>query len=147
MTKKSLEKFLLNAQAQHQPGSYQHKAKPSPILAIDYGEKFCGFAWSPDGVTALILNVVPTNQALSTIESILEKKQIRHIIFGLPLAPDGGENHICDRIKQFAQTLKTDSQKIRFINERGSSKNTIKQKKQRIDDQAALNILQYYLDS
>jgi RNase H-fold protein (predicted Holliday junction resolvase) len=147
MAKNNLKSFLLNAHAEQDQPSKKIEQKKYPILSIDYGEKFCGLAWSPDGITALLIKVTPTPQAEKETKELLSQKKIKTLVLGLPTAPDGGENHICAITRTFAQKFSSKELTIKFVNERGSSRATIQGKNKRIDDQAALNILKYYLES
>jgi RNase H-fold protein (predicted Holliday junction resolvase) len=146
MSKNNLKAFLLNADAEQQKPNKNIEQKNYPILSIDYGEKFCGIAWSPDAITSLPLQVVPTNTAKKIVQTLINQKKIQTLVLGLPTAPDGGENHICEMTRKFAQNFCSKKKQIIFVNERGSSQATLKRKNNRIDDQAALNILKYYLE-
>lgn len=115
-----------------------------PIIALDWGEKFCGLAWTPDGSVCLPAGVFPGTQIAEEIKKIAQKKQAKKIIIGLPISGDGNENHICASIRNFAK--KEITIPYEFCNERGSSQATISpDKKDRIDDLAAARILEHYL--
>jgi len=111
-------------------------------LGVDFGEKFCGLAFSPDGICVLPLAVIPTKDLENKIRQIVTEKHIRKIIFGLPFLPDGKENRICPIIRKFAgkfESLAT----IGFVNERFSSKTVYGKGEERIDDLAAIRILEF----
>ncbi len=138
--KKIPSPLLRNLEAQNQARS-SFKGIP-PILALDYGEKFCGLAFSPDGVCALPLEVVKTPEIEKRIRDIVNKKSVQSMVIGLPLLPDGKENKLCGVIRQFAKKIE-DLAPVTFINERFSSKSVIPQKTERIDDFAAVKILEF----
>ncbi len=141
MKKKIKQVFLDNLA---QISANQSKAKISPVLALDYGEKFCGLAWSPDGVVALPLKVVPTANSREILTEIYAKKQCQKLIVGLPISGDGTENKTCQQIRNFAKSLTISN--LEFVNERNSSQATFSgEKNERIDDLAAAKILEFWL--
>ena len=46
-----------------------------PLLGLDYGTKFCGLAFSPDGICVFPLEVVKTIDISSRIKTILTTKK------------------------------------------------------------------------
>ena len=136
-----------------QVNAAQNLAKLSPILALDYGKKMSGLAWSPDGVVVFPLQVVETKSRENLqeiVENTFREKNCQQLIIGLPISGDGGENKICEKIRNFAGFL--DIENIEFVNERNSSQETFfrgksNQPKPRIDDLAAARILEYWLES
>lgn len=115
------------------------------ILALDYGEKYCGLAFSPDGICALPMAIIPTDEISSFLKKILFEKKIQKIIFGLPLQQDGSENELCQKIRAFAKQWEPDGT-VAFVNERDSSKSDIPiSSNERNDDLAAARILEFYL--
>lgn len=121
----------------------QSSAPQQTLLALDWGEKFCGIAWTPDGQVCIPIGVFPRIQILNKIHKIAQEKDIKKIVIGLPISGDGSENHICAAIREFAKKIK--DIEIKWSNERGSSQATISPNKQRIDDLAAVQILEQYL--
>lgn len=123
----------------------ENSSQKKILLALDWGEKFCGLAWTPDGQVCLPIGVFPRTQIENKIKEFAQKKEATKIIIGLPISGDGEENHICQAIRTFAQ----DSilLPIAWVNERGSSQATLSPKKERIDDLAAVQILERYLQS
>ncbi|MDH3324531.1 MAG: RuvX/YqgF family protein [Candidatus Peregrinibacteria bacterium] len=114
------------------------------VLALDYGEKFCGLAWSPDGVVVLPVGVFSLNEILGEIIKVLNEKQIDLVIVGLPVSSDGSENEVCGMIRKFVEKLEPVA-KVELVNERFSSQRVLSSDKDRIDDLAAARILEYYL--
>ena len=118
--------------------------KISPVMALDWGEKVCGIAWTPDGSVCLPYGTFPRTKITNEINKFIQEKSLQKIIIGLPISGDGGENHICQAIREFAeQEIKIPYE---FCNERGSSQAIMTPKKDdRIDDLAAAQILERYL--
>lgn len=117
--------------------------KQNPLLALDWGEKFCGLAWTPDGQVCLPLGVFERTQIENMINKFAQEKGIRKIIVGLPISGDGTENHICNSIREFVKNFINID--VEWSNERGSSQATISPNNERIDDLAAVHILEQYL--
>ena len=130
------KKFLTNLSLENQ----QQREKTPPILAIDFGEKFCGIAFSPDGAVIFPLGIFATAEIFLKIKNFLKTKKIEKIIVGLP---DCGEK-IRAKIFQFAKNLQIFGKKIEFENERFSSKIAGKIAA-RNDDVAAAKILEFFL--
>jgi RNase H-fold protein (predicted Holliday junction resolvase) len=138
--KKISPRTLQNLELQNQ------EIAPSPegknILALDYGEKFCGLAFSPDGVCTFPLEVVETGLIEERMKEIMNNKSVHKLVVGLPLFPDGKENKLCGVIRIFAKKFET-LVPVEFINERYSSKLVVPQQADRIDDFAAVKILEF----
>lgn len=115
-----------------------------PLLALDWGSKNCGLAWTPDGSVCLPLGIFPIDATPTMIRNFLTEKTIAELIVGLPLSEDSTENDTCTRIRSFTQQFESILPVI-FVNERGSSQATISPDRNRIDDLAAAQILQNYL--
>ena len=147
MKNQNLHQFLTDAAARSER-STESTRNPGqfPVLAVDYGEKFCGLAWSLDGTVVLPIAVVKTAEAKPRITELCGNKNICTLVFGLPVTTDGRENHVCAQIRAFAQSC-AHLATVDFVDERGSSRGTIaKDAAQRIDDLAAVNILGYWLE-
>lgn len=115
----------------------------NPLLALDWGEKFCGLAWTPDGQVCLPVGVFIRTEIETMINKFIQEKSIQKIIVGLPISGNGTENHICDSIREFVKnSIHID---VEWVNERGSSQATVTPGKERIDDLAALQILEQFL--
>lgn len=131
--------YSLELQNEHVHKTPQQK----PLLALDWGEKFCGLAWTPDGQVCLPLGIFKRTQIEDMINKFAQEKKITKIIVGLPISGDGTENHICKSIREFVKNSIHISSE--WSNERGSSQATISPDKNRIDDLAAIQILEQYL--
>jgi len=118
-------------------------ANNEPLLALDWGEKYCGLAWTPDGIVSLPIGVFPRTQISNEIKKLAQEKSVKKLVVGLPISGDGSENHICETIRTFVKN--NISLPIEWCNERGSSQATIPRDNKRIDDLAALHILERHL--
>ena len=114
-----------------------------PLLALDWGEKYCGLAWTPDGIVCLPIGVFPRTQIPNEIKKIAQKKTVKKIIIGLPISGNGNENNICKSIREFVKNNIYLS--VEWCNERGSSQAAIRKNTERIDDLAAVYILERHL--
>jgi len=119
------------------------------ILAVDYGEKYCGLAIATDGHTVLPAAVVQRARLEEAIDSMIKDYQVEVLVIGLPLSSDGSQNHICQQINTVAEKLEQKYTKltIELVNERFSSQAVLSGDKSRIDDLAAMQILEFYLAS
>lgn len=134
---------LKNLEAQHEHGGSVSLGVNT--LAIDYGTKFTGVAFADSSGAMIPLGVYDTDESLeSHIQQLIEAKEIKLLIFGLPLGQDGSENPLCKLIKKFAQKFASTSLQIDYVNEKYSSALTIGKEGERIDDLAALQILEFY---
>ncbi|MCF7905644.1 RuvX/YqgF family protein [Candidatus Gracilibacteria bacterium] len=132
--------WLASLEAQNE-GEYSKKNTLQNVLGVDFGKKFCGLAFSPDGMCIIPLEVVETSHIESRIQQILRAKKIQTIVFGLPILPDGRENSLCADIRQLAGKLQSLS-RIEFVNERFSSQTVVSRAKRK-DDLAAVRILEF----
>lgn len=124
------------------------KMKKTKILAaIDFGEKYCGIAYSPNQVNVFPVAVVEIDAVESRLSVLIEDKGVTHLVLGLPYSTDGSENKLCAQVRQFARRLKRQfGLPIDFVDERYSSKSAVTDKSNnRLDDRAAAQILEYYL--
>lgn len=112
--------------------------------AIDYGEKHCGIAYSPNGTNVFPLSIVPPEALETALVTIIEDKKITGFVVGLPLSTDGSDNPLCQEVRQLARRLKRQFDRpVEFVDERYSSKAVAGVG--RVDDLAAGQILEYYL--
>ena len=134
---------------------------PARLLGIDYGEARIGLAVSDDlGFLAPPLETIHCKQThpLERIAAIIKERQIAKIIIGLPLRLDSTEGPAAEKVRAFAQRLKSALPPLpmEFVDETYSTmdaqsrlheagRNT-KQSKAIIDQAAAVVILQGYLD-
>lgn len=96
------------------------------ILAIDYGTKRFGLAWS-DTTLGVVLpygliegNTVPNR--ITALINLLKKERIDKIVVGYPLGTDSKENKNTERVQKFVFELqKQTTLPIEFHDERFSS--------------------------
>jgi len=124
------------------------------ILAVDYGEKFIGFALSDERKKIAFPYKIIQNKGkkffLEEIRKICQKEKIEKIIFGLPIGLSGRETKQTQRVKVLVNYLsKKINLPIELVDERMSSKivqKTFSKKMKRIDNLSATIILQSYLE-
>ncbi len=123
----------------------------SPFLGIDYGAKFCGIAFSPDGVCVFALKVVPTEEVEETLSTLIAQKKIKTLVIGIPISPNNQVNEICQTIYVLAKNWEQCfGIPILFQNEKFSTQEGMKfktSKEKRADHLAAAKILEYYLET
>ena len=134
----------------------------SRILAIDHGTVRIGLALSDE--LELVANPFKTIDAQHeperTIALIVQEKRIAKIVLGMPFRMDGQRGDAAERVEKFAERLGKELRHeipIEFVDERLSSveaeaslsRSGITDKKERkevVDQLAAVVILQDYLD-
>ncbi|MFD2157799.1 Holliday junction resolvase RuvX [Rubritalea tangerina] len=147
--------------------SYNDKDDPynmeelHPALGIDHGEARIGLAITdPIGILAHPLETIHCQQTdpIERINTLIEQRQVKQIIIGLPLRMDGTEGSAAAKIRDFANDLKASLSTplpLHFIDERlttvsaaeklhAAGKNAKKQKGL-IDQAAAVEILSDWL--
>ncbi len=136
--------------------------EPGRILAIDYGERRVGLALSDElGIIASGAGTLQNDGDLVTrIQALIEERQVRMVILGLPLTLRGEHGSSADMVEKFAEQLRAATTRpVELIDERFTSsiaERTIRdmgvgKKKRRdkgkIDEIAAIILLQGYLDT
>ena len=134
-------------------------------LGIDLGEKRIGISISdPTGLIAQPLSTLQRRLGkrfpMSTLSSIIEKYEVRHIILGLPLALSGKDTSWTQTVRELAVTLENHFKiPVHLVDERFTSSRAeriiktlgMKKKKRRdkklVDRISAVLILQSWLDS
>lgn len=131
------------------------------IVAIDYGLKRTGLAWTdPLQIIATALETVPTETLLDRLKAIMAKEKVEAIVLGWPTRLDGSDTDTTAPVRALATQLKGlyPTLRIDFQDEQFSSKNAMQamiqggvpKKKRRdkalIDQVSAVLILQDYLE-
>ncbi len=129
-------------------------------LGIDYGEKRIGIAISdPLRLTAQPLSFIPNSgNVIDQFKKVLLDYEVEGFVLGLPKNREGGDSLKCQEVREFGEKLTTAlGIKLIYWDERFStvavSRHLIaadvsrKKRKNIIDSQAAMFILQGYLDS
>lgn len=134
------------------------------VMAIDYGEARIGLALSDAlGMLAHPLETVPGQDkkaARGRIVSLVSEREVGTVLIGLPLRMDGSEGTAVERVRAFTKRLRRDLPEgieILEIDERLSTVaameklhaagRTEKNSRDRIDQAAAMEFLQEYLDA
>ena len=124
------------------------------ILALDYGEKRIGVAkGSTEIKIALPFSIIKNNGnnfVISEILDIISEENIELLLIGLPIGLSGKNTKQTDIINNFIKLIENKIDiPIITIDERFTTKSAnslSNNKKRRIDDIAAMIILQNYLD-
>lgn len=139
-------------------------SRQSRVLAIDYGEARIGLALSDElGMLAHPLETVPgqdKKQAVARIAELAGERGVGTVLIGLPLRMDGSEGTAVEKVRRFAKKLRpllAEPVEIVEVDERLSTVaameklhaagRTEKNSRDRIDQAAAMEILQEYLDA
>lgn len=129
------------------------------ILGLDYGTKRIGVAVSSETNTSAFplqtISRVSDAQALEEIRALATEYDIAQIVVGLPLDQHGAEGTMAHTVKAFASQLRSVAS-VEYIDERFTSRmshdqmhgagRTEKEQRAIVDQIAAQNILQLYLD-
>ncbi len=117
------------------------------ILAIDYGVKNIGLAWTQTGLDVVMPFGVVNN--LKELVLLIKKEKIDKVIIGLPLGLDGKENNNTKKVRQFSEDLNQEiNLSIEFVDERFTSAGADRFGSEGAsrDEKAAMLILQTYLE-
>jgi len=131
------------------------------ILGVDFGLKRIGIAFSNDSATIAFPGPLVTGTEQECVRAILREAETRRateIVIGLPKHMDGSEGEMSDRVKAFAEKLRTktgavvvtwDERLTSVQANRAMRSGDIpwKKRKTKIDSLAAQLMLQSYLDS
>ena len=133
----------LNLELQNEVGA---SSSLKNILALDYGTKFCGLAFSPDGAVVLPLMVFETENFEAEMAGVLNHRSIDLLVVGLPTSISGQKNQLCFTIQKVVKSWAEKHQlKFDWVNEQFSSRGVLAKGDKRIDDLAAVKILEFYL--
>lgn len=130
------------------------------ILAIDYGKKRTGLAWTDlSQIIASALETVDTGNLKPYLKNLFEKEPIETILLGYPTRTDGTDTHITQEVKEFSEFLQKTYPSIKIVlwDERFSSKMAMqalldggmskkkRRQKGQLDKMAATLMLQEYM--
>ena len=130
------------------------------ILAIDYGDQRIGLALSdPLKIIASPFKTIINNthhHIVNLIQDIIIREDVELTIVGLPLAMSGQDTDQTKKVKYFSDKLSSKGIKIKFVDERWSSKAAKRSMKDQgiktghnkslVDQTAEAILLQQYLD-
>lgn len=130
------------------------------ILAIDYGKKRCGLAWTdPLMIAAHGLPTVQAPDLRSFLQQTVPRESIEEILLGYPTRMDGSDSHVTEDVRALEIWLKDQLPTVTVIRwderlssvsasraliETGVSKKK-RRKKGALDQMAATLMLQEYL--
>lgn len=76
------------------------------LLAIDYGLKRCGLAWTdPNQIIATGIGAVETPALEARVNTLLAAEPFEGIVLGYPTREDGSETHTTQPVLEFQQKL------------------------------------------
>ncbi len=131
------------------------------VIGIDYGEVRVGVSCSDDlGMFAHPLETIHVKKAdpIKRIIEITQEKEIQHIVIGMPRSLDGSYGSAAKKVKNFIKKIKSaipeidiQTQDERFTTTLAQRKlqdvgHTVKSSRNIIDEVAAVEILQSFLD-
>lgn len=132
----------------------------SPVLAVDWGTRRVGVAISDP--SRRVARPLPTlivsspDQAAARIAETAAREGVTLIVIGLPLHASGEEGNSARRARHLGDALRGMGYEIEFVDERWTSeearelaiaKGERRARKERLDQLAALTMLQQYLDA
>lgn len=134
------------------------------ILGLDVGDVRVGIALSdPTSTIASPLSILNAKKVLvdKEIIEIIKNRDVKLIVYGLPISLDGSEKRQAEKVKDFIKKLKKSCEKenlnLNFVpmDERFSTISAnnmlrdigMNKKRKRVDNISAAIILQNYLDS
>lgn len=102
------------------------KERCGRVLAVDYGKKRVGLAWS-DEMRLIVTPLIAYDNdetLMQKLVSLIVKNNITEIVFGLPIRMSGEEGELAEEIRRFANELSTKfpSIVIEFFDESLTSK-------------------------
>jgi putative Holliday junction resolvase len=131
------------------------------VLGLDVGSRTIGVAVSDElgmaahGVTTLERR--GTVKDVVQVRGLCDRYQTRHVVVGMPYELDGSEGRRAARVRVFFEALQADGMQIELWDERFSTVEAREvlleanlsraRRKQVIDQMAAQNILQGWLDA
>lgn len=122
------------------------------ILAVDYGTKRLGLAWSDTTLGAIlpfgVIELPSTTQKAAQLAKLLVKEKIARLVVGYPLGMDGKENKNTERVQKFVfEVQKLTSVPVELYDERFSSygADSMGEGVSR-DERSAMFILEGYLE-
>ncbi|MDX1907643.1 MAG: Holliday junction resolvase RuvX [Bacteroidia bacterium] len=134
----------------------------SRILAIDYGQKRTGLAWTdPLRIIATGLETLDTSQLETRLAELVRTGPVTEIVLGFPTRTDGTDTHVTQDVRDLGARLAAawPGVQVHYWDERFSSRQAMEamirggvKKKQRSDKQlinqvSATLILQAFMES
>ena len=132
------------------------------IIAIDYGKKRTGLAWTdPLQIIATGLETIATPDLTTHLQELVAQEPVEGFVLGLPTRMDGSDSHVTEDVRKLGKRLEKlfPDKYVEWMDERFTSKMAAQEKvrigmkkKQRrekgqIDRMSAIIILQEFLQS
>ena len=132
------------------------------ILAIDYGGKRCGMAWTdPLRISINPLDTVSTLEFDNVLLRYLTSGEVSDVVFGLPKHADGNLTKIGSKVIEMVDKLKSKFQAVNFhyideafTSQRASqlmvslgTKKKKRRQKETVDQMSAVLILRDFLET
>jgi putative Holliday junction resolvase len=155
--KKSDKVYSRNKDAQR-PAHDVEEESEARVLGLDVGDKRIGVAISdPLGITAQPLGVIDAERGMEELKELMPKHEIELIVVGHPLTLKGERGERARSVEEFARNLESATGvPFTLVDERLSTKAAERimremgrkpsREKGRVDELAAVIILQSYLD-
>jgi putative Holliday junction resolvase len=130
---------------------------PRTLIGIDYGERRIGIAVA-EGSIAVPVSVIAHEGRESDLDRVADAVRERHadaVVVGLPLLPSGDEGDQARRCRRFGDALARridapvvyqDETLSSVAAESAAREGTGRRSRTALDDLAAVNILQAYID-
>jgi len=130
------------------------------IVAIDYGLKRTGLAWTdPLQIIASAVGTVETGSLMAELKRIVAEEEVERFLLGWPTRMDGSDTHTTEPVRRFRKNLEKqfpqipiemwDERYTTVIAKRALIEGGVKKKKRRdkalLDQVAATVMLQEYL--
>lgn len=96
------------------------------ILAIDYGSKRIGLAWTDTSLGVILpyglIEKLSLKEKVKELAELISKEKVHQIVVGFPLGLNGKENANTERVKKFVFELqKLTDASVEYCDERFSS--------------------------
>ncbi len=94
-------------------GTRQNHCDMSCVVAVDFGQKRCGFAITDElRIAASPLETVETKKAMDYLVSLIQKKKVVDVVVGKPTQKDGTPSPVEPAIQSFVDILKNKQPQI-----------------------------------
>ena len=117
------------------------------LISLDLGDKRVGVAISRSGIICEPLTTIDFDQDFYlNLKKICQKEEVKKIIVGLPKSLSGQENDQEKKIRSIAKKIQKLGFQIEFVDESYTTKMAEERRAKDVDQEAAVIILQDYLD-
>lgn len=85
-------------------------SKP-PFLALDFGDRYIGLAYSdagflPQELATIDQRHLTEDEVLQRLAAVIKNQEIKTLVIGLPVNADGSENNRCRQSRRFSENFK-----------------------------------------